>query len=144
MNAPTVTPPAVLPSGGAWLRVFLALAWTALCLVAWVPTDLSPAVWAQVGAMVILGLWLVSQPGSPVVLFALAAVFADRIFSGQPGVDAQLIGLAICLPLVHQIAALAAMVPPRSSLQWSALLPTTIRYVGSVLITVVVLLVWKT
>ena len=140
MSAPAVAPPAVLPSGGAWLRVFLTLAWVGLCVIAWVPTVLTPIVWAQVGAMVLLGLWLVSQPGSAVVLFALAAVFADRIFAGSARLDGQLIALAVFVPLVHQLAAMAAMVPPRSSLRWSALLPTTIRYVGSVLITVLVLM----
>ncbi len=141
MTAPTARPAALLPSGGAWLRVLLVTATIGMCFAAWIPTDMVAQRVLQIGLMTLATLLVMAQPGSALVLFVLAAVLADRIFFGSAVLDGQLVALAVLVPLVHQLAALAAAVPLRSTLRISALLPTAMRYVGATLITLIVLIV---
>ena len=132
--------PAVLPSGGAWLRLLLALSCAAAFTVSWIPPTNAALGWLELLGAVVLTVWPVIRPGSAAVMVVIAAVFAVRIFHGQPVLDRQLVMLVVLVPLIHYLAALAAVIPLRSGVQWVVFLPTGLRYTGSVLLTPAVLL----
>jgi hypothetical protein len=132
---------AVLPSGGAWLRILLTLASAFTTADLFVHGQEGGQIFLQWLIAVSLTLWVVMRPGSsgPVVLILLALVM--QIFYGSAQLDGRLVSLVVLLPLVHQLSALAAVIPLRSAVQWPALAPTAIRYIGVVFVTVLGLLV---
>ena len=141
MTTPGPASPAVLPSGGGWLRIALAIACTLTMTVLFVHGQQGGQIFLQWLLAVALTLWVVVRPGSsaPVVLILLAVVM--RIFFGNAVLDGRLIALVVLLPFLHQLSALATVVPVRSAVQWPALFPTIVRYLGAVLVTVFGLLV---
>ncbi len=126
----------VLPGGGSWLRIALALAGLTTMFALWVPGQAGGQVLLQVVVMASIELWLVARPGSAAPTVLLIGALCLRTFLGHPQLDASLIELVLLLPLVHQLASLSAVVPVRANVQLAALLPTVVRYFGAVLTTV--------
>lgn len=126
----------VLAGGGSWLRIAVALAGLMTMGVLWVPGQAGGQVLLQVVVMSFVECWLVVRPGSAAPTVLLIGALCLRIFVGHPELDPSLIALVLLLPLVHQLAALSAVVPVRSNVQVAALLPTVVRYFGAVLTTV--------
>ena len=140
-DAELTAPARALPSGGAWLRIVLLLACVLVMMNLFVHGQQGGQIVLQWIVAVFMTLWVVRRPGSsaPVVLLLLALVV--RIFLATPVLDGRLIALVLLLPLVHQLSALAAVVPLRSAVQWPALMPSIVRYLGAGLVTVVGLLI---
>jgi hypothetical protein len=130
---------AVLPSGGAWLRLLLFAATLGLGALAWRPTPVGALGWLEAGVVVALALACALRPDSAVPLVVLGAAITVRIFGGAAVLDGNLLGLVVCVPLVHQVAALAAVVPPTADLRLRAVLPSAIRWTVSVLASLAVL-----
>ena len=131
----------LLPGGGGWLRIALALACMLAMVTLFVPDRPGGTNFLQGVLMVGVTLWVVARPGSggPVVLLIGALVL--RIVLQKPELDLRLIALVVLLPLVHQLSALAAVIPLRSNVQPAAVIPTLLRYLGAVLMTVLGLLI---
>ncbi len=131
----------LLPGGGGWLRIALAIACALTMTTLFVPDRVGGTNVLQWALMVGLTFWVVMRPGSggPAVLLFGALVL--RIVVGKPELDGRLISLVMLLPLVHQLSALAAVVPLDSAVRWRALTPTLLRYLGAVLVTVIGLLI---
>ncbi|MET3804973.1 hypothetical protein ABIB25_001969 [Nakamurella sp. UYEF19] len=134
-ETPTVNR-AVLPGGGSWLRIMLALTTALTMVVLWKEPEIETQVWMQLFLMVGVGLWVLMRPGSAASAVLLVGALTARVFLGHPQLDGSLIALVVLLPLVHQLAALSAVVPLRSNVQWAALMPTGLRYFGAVSATV--------
>lgn len=130
-----------IPGGGSWLRFALAAATLATLLVVWVPGQSSEQNGLEFAAMAAVFLWLVTHPGSIAAVLLLTGALCLRIALGTPELDGSLVALTVLLPLVHQLAALCVAVPLRANVQWPALLPTAVRYVGVVTVTVIGLLI---
>ena len=130
-----------IPGGGSWLRMALALATFATLLVVWVPGQGSGQNGLELVVMAAVFLWLVARPGSAAAVVLLIGALCLRISPGKPELDGSLVALTVLLPLVHQLAALCVAVPLRADVQWPALLPTAVRYVGVMTATVLGLLV---
>ncbi len=130
-----------IPGGGSWLRIGLAAATLATLLVVWVPGQGSGQEGLEVVVMAGLFLWLVARPGSAAAVVLLIGALCLRVSPGKPELDGSLVALTVLLPLVHQLAALCVAVPLRANVQWPALLPTAVRYVGVVTVTVIGLLI---
>lgn len=133
-------PITTVPGGGSWLRIALAVATLATLLVLWVPGQAGGQKVLQLTVMAGVFLWLVTRPGSAAAVVLLFGAVCLRISTGKPDLDGSLVALAVLLPLVHQLAALCVAVPLRANVQWPALLPTALRYVGVVTATVLGLL----
>lgn len=127
---------AVLPGGGGWLRIVLAVACALTMLELWIPGQAGGQVFLQLLLMIGLCLWVVVRPGSAAPAVLLISALCVRIFAGAAVLDGSLIALVVLLPLVHQVAAISAVVPLRSNVYWAAVLPTAVRYLGAVLTTV--------
>ncbi len=132
---------AVLPGGGSWLRIALAGSALLTMIVLWVPGQAGGQVTLQVVVMAAVGTWLVCLPGSAAATVLLVGALCLRLAVGHPELDGSLVALVVMLPLVHQLAALCAVVPLRSDVYVSALTPTLARYLGAVLATVAGLVV---
>lgn len=132
---------ATLPGGGGWLRIALALACTLSMITVFVPGGSGGTNFLQWALMVGITSWVVARPGSGGPAVLLIGALVVRIFVGKAELDGRLIALVVLLPMVHQLAALAAVIPPRSTVRWDALTPTVLRYLGAVLATVVGLLI---
>jgi hypothetical protein len=135
----TAVPPggaAVLPGGGSWLRIGLAVAALLTMFASWVPGQAGGQVTLQLLLMVTVWTWLVARPGGSAAAVLLVGALLLRAAVGHPELDGSLVTLVIALPLVHQLAALCAVVPLRSDVYVSALTPTLVRYLGAVLATV--------
>ncbi|MTD14173.1 hypothetical protein GIS00_09470 [Nakamurella sp. YIM 132087] len=130
----------VLPQGGAWLRGFVLLAAAGLMAVSWVDTPVTGIAWLQGLAMAGLVIAAAAAPDSIAPLLVLLAAGGLRLFFGSAVLDGQLIWLVVLVPLVHVLAALAAVVPVRAELRAVALLPSAVRYAAAVLLTVVIML----
>lgn len=141
MPGPGVRPPGSVPSGGAWLRIALGIVVLTLAVIVWIPPSTPALGWLQVLIMVALGLVTVCAPGAIGVMLLIAAVAAARFVTGENRIDAELFGLAVLVPLVHQLAALAAVVPGRSRLQLRALLPSAVRFLIAAVLTLAALLI---
>lgn len=128
--------PAVLPGGGGWLRIMLATAYLLVVVTLWVPDSEGVSRVVKLGVVAVLGFALVVRPGSAAAAMVIFGALAIRVLTGDPVLDGSLIGLIVLLPLVHQLAALGAAVPVPSNVYLTALRPTALRYVGSVLATV--------
>lgn len=137
MTRPVIT----VPGGGSWLRIALAVAALATMLVVWVPGQGSGQAWLELAVMAAVFLWLVTRPGSAAAMVLLLGALCLRISPGVPELDGSLIALTVLLPLVHQLSALCVVVPLRADVQWPALLPSAVRYVGVVTATVLGLLI---
>lgn len=137
MSRPVTT----IPGGGSWLRIALAMATVATLVVVWVPSQDSGQRVLELAVMAAVFLWLVYRPGSAAAVVLLIGALCLRISPGLPELDRSLIALTVLLPLVHQLAALCVVVPLRADVQWPALLPTAVRYVGVVTATVLGLLI---
>ncbi|SDP03430.1 hypothetical protein SAMN04515671_2742 [Nakamurella panacisegetis] len=133
-------PTLVLPSGGAWLRILLILACVLIMVNLFVHGQGGGQNFLQWTIAVSLTLWVAIRPASsaPVVLLLLTLVM--QVFFGKAQLDGRLITLVLLLPLVHQLSALAAVVPLRSAVRWPALIPSVVRCLGAVLVTVLGLL----
>ncbi len=129
-------PVPVVPGGGSWLRIALALAGLSTMSALWVPGQAGGQVVLQVVLMAGVQWWLVARPGSSAPTVLLIGALCLRAFVGHPELDGSLIALVVLLPLVHQLAALSAVIPLRSNVHLEALLPTLVRYLGAVLTTV--------
>ncbi len=129
-----------IPSGGAWLRLLLGLSVAGLAVTVWAPTPQTVEFWLQLLLDVVLGCWAVARPGGSSALVVLIAAIGARAWGGTAVLDARLIALLLLVPLVHQLAALAAVIPPRAVLRPAALLPTAMRLIGALLVTVLILL----
>jgi hypothetical protein len=127
---------AELPGGGGWVRILLGVACALTMVALYVPKQAGGQVFLQWLLMVGIGLWVVMRPGSGGPVLLLIGALCVRIFLGKAQLDGQLIGLVLLLPLVHQLSALAAVIPLRGPVQWAALLPSMLRYLGAVLATV--------
>ncbi len=125
----------VLPGGGGWLRIALAAACIATMVALWTPDLSGSQLFFQLLLMVGVGAWVVLRPGSAAPVLLLIGALSLRVFLGEPVLNGSLITLALLLPLVHQLSALSAVVPLRSNVYLSALLPTILRYLGAVLAT---------
>ena len=123
---------ALLPGGGSWLRIVLALVALLTMFELWVPGQAGGQIFLQAVLMASIGVGLVLRPGSAAPAILLIGALCLRIFLGRPELDGSLVALVVLLPAVHQLAALAAVVPVRSDVYWSALLPTALRYLGAV------------
>jgi hypothetical protein len=134
-------PITTVPGGGSWLRIALAVATLATLLVLWVPGQADGQEVLELTVMAGVFLWLVTRPGSAAAVVLLIGAVCLRISPGKPELDGSLVALTVLLPLVHQLAALCVAVPLRANVQWPALLPTALRYVGAVTATVLGLLV---
>ncbi len=144
MTAPelaTRPPRGLVPGGGGWLRIALAVATAATLAVLWVPGLHGEELFIQIAAGATVLLWVVLRPGSAAPTLLLVGALCLRIFSGHPTLDGSLIGMTVLLPLVHQLAALAVVVPVGANVEWAALLPTAVRYLGAVTATVAGLLI---
>lgn len=130
-----------IPGGGSWLRIALAVATLATLLVVWVPGQGGGQEGLELAVMAVVFLWLVIRPGSAAAVVLLIGALCLRVSPGVPELDGSLVALTVLLPLVHQLAALSVAVPLRADVQWPALLPTALRYVGVVTVTVLGLLV---
>ena len=129
-----------IPSGGVWLRLLLGVALIGLFRSTWLPPSSAQLRVAEIALDVVLGLWVVLRPGSAGVLIVLVAAMSVRAYVGQPTLDAQLVDLLLLIPVVHQLAALAAVIPPRAVLRPAVLLPTALRLGIALLVTVVIVL----
>jgi hypothetical protein len=127
----------VVPGGGGWLRIVLAVACVLTMVVLWVPNLDGTQRFFQLLFMAAVGMWVVTRPGSAAPAVLMFGALCLRIFVADPVLDGSLVGLVFLLPLVHQMAALSAVIPLRANLYWSALLPTVMRYFAAVLLTVV-------
>ena len=130
-----------VPGGGSWLRIALAAATLATLAVIWVPGQGGGQEGLEFVVMAAVFLWLVARPGSAAAVVLLIGALCLRVSPGKPELDGSLIALTILLPMVHQLAALCVAVPLRADVQWPALLPTAVRYVGAVTATVIGLLI---
>ena len=141
MKVPEGTRTAVLPSGGAWLRIVLTAACVLVMVNLFVHGQQGGQIFLQWAIAVFMTIWVVLRPAStaPAVLLLLTLVV--RVFLAQPVLDGRLIALVLLLPLVHQLCARATVVPMRSAAAWPALIPSAARYLGAVLVTVLGLLV---
>jgi hypothetical protein len=136
MTAGEAVGTAVLPGGGSWLRIGLFGSALLTMIVLWVPGQAGGQVTLQVAVMATVGTWLVCRPASAAAAVLLVGALCLRLTVGHPELDASLVALVVTLPLVHQLAALCAVVPLRSDVYLSALRPTLARYLGAVLATV--------
>ena len=84
---------------------------------------------------------MVARPGGHAPLVMMFLVLAVRVATGGEVLDAQLVELVVLLPLVNNLAALAAVVPVRSAVQCVSLLPTGMRWAGTTCATVFGLLI---
>ena len=124
---------AVLPGGGSWLRIGLAASALLTMILLWIPGQAGGQVTLQFAVMAIVWTWLVFRPGSSAAAVLLVGALFLRAAVGHPELDGSLVALVVMLPLVHQLAALCAVVPLRSDVYVSALTPTAARYLGAVL-----------
>ena len=129
-----------IPGGGSWLRIALGLATIATFVVVYVPGRANGQAVLELALMAAVFLWLVARPGSAAALVLMFGALCLRVSPGRPELDGSLVALTVLLPLVHQLAALCGAVPLRANVQWPALLPTAVRYVGVVTATVLGLL----
>lgn len=83
--------------------------------------------------MVLLVLGTAAAPGSVVPLLLLIGLVIYRVLTPGPVVDATLAALVLLMPLIHQLAGVAAAVPARSLCHWRALRPAALRYLIAVL-----------
>lgn len=132
MTMPGPARAAVLPSGGAWLRILLVIVCALIMANLFVHGQQDGQILLQWSVAVGLTLWVVIKPGAsaPVALILLAVLM--RIFFASPVLDGRLIALVLVLPLAHQLSALAVVIPICSAVQWPALIPTLARYLGAV------------
>ena len=77
--------------------------------------------------MVLLVLGTAAAPGSVVPLLMLIGLVIYRVLRHGPMLDGGLAALVLLMPLVHQLAGIAAAVPARSVCRWAALRPAAIR-----------------
>ncbi len=133
--------PATLPGGGGWLRIALAVGCMLTTLSVWPDDVREPAGLFRAVALVALTVAVVARPGGHAPLVMMFLVLAVRVATGGEVLDAQLVELVVLLPLVNNLAALAAVVPVRSSVQWVSLLPTGMRWAGTTCATVFGLLI---
>lgn len=129
-----------IPGGGSWLRIALALATLATLAVIWVPGQAEGQAVLELAVMAAVFLWLVARPGSAAAVVLMFGALCLRVSLGKPELDGSLVALTVLLPLVHQLAAVCVVVPLRANVQWPALLPTAVRYIGVVTATVLGLL----
>ncbi len=129
-----------LPQGGAWLRFLLALAAVGVLMICWRDTSVSALVFVQIAMASAMVVGVVWNPDSlwPAGLISLA--IGIRLFDGAAVVDSDLLWLIVLIPLVHQLAAVAGAIPARAELSLAALLPSAMRYVTAVLVTVLLVL----
>ena len=131
----------VLPSGGAWVRIALTAACALVMVNLFVHGQQGGQIFLQWAIAVFMTLWVVLRPASPAPAVLLLLTLVVRIFLAEPVLDGRLIALVLLLPLVHQLCALATVVPMRSAAAWPALIPSVARYLGAVLVTVLGLLI---
>ena len=130
----------LIPGGGSWLRIGLGLAGALVLFTLWPEAGSDGQRFMEWVAAVLLLLWLVLRPASAAPAVFVFGALALRLFVGKAQLDFELVALVLLLPLVHQLAALAAVVPPRADVQLTAVLPTFLRYTGAALATVAGLL----
>jgi len=130
-----------IPGGGSWLRIALAVAALATLRVVWVPGQGDGQSVLEFMLMAVVFFWLLARPGSAAAVVLLIGALCLRISPGLPELDGSLVALTVLLPLVHHLAALCVAVPLGADVQWPALLPTALRYVGVVTATVLGLLI---
>lgn len=140
VEAPQAGRVTTIPGGGSWLRIALGLATVATMVVVWVPGQADGQAVLELVVMAVLFSWLVARPGSAAAMVLMFGALCLRVSPGRPELDGSLVALTVLLPLVHQLAALCVVVPLRANVQWPALLPTAVRYVGVVTVTVLGLL----
>lgn len=97
----------------------------------------SPAGFAVIAAAV----GTVAAPGTVLPLMFLIGVVLYRLATPGAAPDMSLAALIALVPLVHQLAAVCAVVPRRSRCEWMALRPATTRYLVSVVVAELILVV---
>ena len=135
-----VRPARLLPGGGGWLRILLLLAGAAVLFSLWPAGRSGGQLFMEWAGAILLTGWLVFRPASAAPAVFIFGALCVRVFVEKAQLDGNLIALVLLLPLVHQLSALAAVVPLRANVELSALWPTFLRYLGASLATVIGLL----
>lgn len=91
--------------------------------------------------MMLLVLGTALAPGSVFPLLLLVGLVIYRVVADGPVLDVSLAVLVLLMPLIHQLAGIAAAIPGRSWCHWPALRPAAIRFVVAVLPVEIALLV---
>lgn len=114
------------------LRAALGLATVAAIIVAMTGAPAIGAV-SAVGVLLFAGaVGTVLVPGSVLPLVVLICLVLYRMAAVDPSPDVALMLLAALIALIHQLAGICAVVPPRSACQWAALRPALLRYLLAV------------
>lgn len=91
--------------------------------------------------MMLLVLGTALAPGTVVPLLLLIGLVIYRLLAEGPALDVALAVLVLLMPLIHQLAGIAAAIPPRSRCDWHALRPAAVRYLLAVVPVEIALLV---
>lgn len=125
-----------LASSSLILHLSYAVAAAGVCI--YVFLTMTVAVPPLVLVLLLVALWFtaVIKPDSlaPLILIVLAIVL--RLFvvpAGAASLDGSVVLLAALLPVTHQLAALAAGIPASGKFEWSAVLPSVVRCVITVI-----------
>lgn len=113
---------------GWMLRVLLALAVAGGVAVAFAGAP-HVGVVSPVGvAMVAVGVGTVLAPGSALPMLLLVGLVLYRLATTGPVLGGSLAILVVLLPLIHQAAGLATVIPARSVCEPAALRPALMRF----------------
>lgn len=129
----------VVMAGSGWrtwhgwmLRVVLGLAVGGALAIA-LPGAAGVGVWSVAGvSMLAAGIGTVLAPGTVLPLLLLIGLVLYRFAAPGPVLGASLAVLMALIALIHQTAALAAVIPLRSECEWAALRPALVRYAVAV------------
>ena len=130
------TPGAVIP--GSLLRGALAAAGLAAVAL------IAPGIPGGLIVILAAGVLVAARwPDTVVPLLLIGAVIVVRIATAAGAIDGVTLALEALLPLIHQLAGVAAVMAPRSTVELAALRPALARYLAAtvpVLVAGVVLL----
>jgi len=93
--------------------------------------------------LMLLVIGTAAAPGSVVPMLFLLAVVLYRLVPNGSLLDGGLVALAALVPIVHQLAGLAAAIPVRSLVSWRVLRPAALRLVIVVVPVELALLVYR-
>lgn len=133
---PAARQPGALAISSLILHLLNATACAGVCI--YVFMTISVAVPPLLLVLLLVALWFaaVIKPTSPAPLILILLAIVLRLFAvpvGAASLDGSVLLLTALLPVTHQLAALAAGIPATGKFEWSAVRPSVVRCVVTVL-----------
>lgn len=121
------------------LRLLLFAATWAASIVAMAGAPQTNVPTAVVFFLFIGSVFVAVVPGSIAALIMLVVIAVFRLASTSPGLDVSLLVLTVLFVVIHQLAAICAVIPPRAGCLVAALRPAMVRCAWATIPTVVAL-----